>query len=374
MLKYFLSVPHRAGSEEAYIRVALNENVIGPADSNITQFEDEFKKYLGRGHVAALSSGSSAMHLLLVAYGIKPKDIVLCQSLTFVGSVAPILYTGATPVFIDSDEESLNMSSFILKKSLKKYKPKAVIIVNLFGTSANYYKLVTTIRKYSPKTIIIEDAAESLGSTFRDRKSGTLCDAAVFSFNTNKIITTGGGGMAYSKNKKIIDKIKFLSTQSKDKDFYYKHSTLSFNYRMNNIAAGTGRAQLKDLERRVKVKRKIHKWYLDAIKKYDSPFKMYDEPIYGTSNHWLNVIFFSKDIVPDKVNRCIKKTGIELRGVWRPMHKQPFYKKYEYVTDGIKDFSGTIYKKGLCVPSDIDLKKEDVDHIVKTLTKIELTK
>lgn len=366
----FLSVPHMVGTELQYVSEAMNENVIAPLDNNINRFENEVSQMMNVASAAAVSTGTAAIHMALKAAGVQEGDIVFCSSFTFAGSANPIMYLGATPVFIDSDPETYNMSSVALEKALKECTPKAIVVVNIFGGSANFDAIRNVCAKYAPDAVIVEDAAESIGTYYKGKASGTLGDYGIYSFNTNKMITTSGGGMVVSNNEEMIKKIRFWVRQSKDPDFYYKHTELGYNYRMNNAGAGIGRAQLQDLKNRVMKKKEIRKWYVEAVEKNSD--LMFVQPDYQDCDncYWLNQIYFKKEV--DLVALCeeLKKHHIEARAIWKPMHLQPYYENYKFFSHfEDRSFCEEIYTTGICVPSDIALTKEDVERVVALIAQ-----
>ena len=361
-----LSVPHMAGGEMDYILEAMNQNSLAPIDCNINAFEREFCEKIGAKYAAGVSTGTAAIHMALLAHGVQPGDIVFCSTLTFAASANPIVYCGATPVFIDCDE-SMSMSMNALEKACKDYQPKAIVPVDIYGQCVDYDRL----REISGGAVIVEDAAEGLGSFYKGKACGTLGDMAAFSFNTNKIITTSGGGMVVSDDKELIDKIKFWSRQSKDPDFHYLHSELGYNYRMNNVGAGIGRAQLKSLDSRVEKKRLIHSWYEKHFA--GQPFvKVFGENSYGRASFWFSTMLLAEDCPADTqtVAKALAADHIEARPIWKPLHTQPFYKGSACYFHGDDCMSERISNCGLCLPSDISLEEEDVLRVVAIVNEM----
>ena len=355
-----LSVPHLSGGEMPYVLEAMNQNSLAPIDCNINAFEDEFSQKIGAKYAAGVSTGTAAIHMALLAYGVGPGDVVFCSTLTFAASANPIVYCGATPVFIDCDE-TMSMSMDALEKAFKAYTPKAIVPVDIYGQCVDYDRL----RAISGDTVVVEDAAEGLGSTYKGKACGTLGDMAAFSFNTNKIITTSGGGMVVSDNKQLIDKIKFWSRQAKDPDFHYLHSELGYNYRMNNVGAGIGRAQLGCLDSRVEKKRQIHRWYDKHFA--GSPYvKMFGENSYGQASFWFSTMLLTKDCPVDTqtIAKALAADRIEARPIWKPLHTQPFYKGADCFFHGDVCMSKQLSDRGLCLPSDISLEEEDILRVV----------
>lgn len=371
--RIFLSSPHMGGSEIKYIEKAFDTNWIAPVGPSIDAFEKEICAYIGINYGLALSSATAAIHLALKFCGIQKGDYVFCSDFTFAGSCNPIMYEGAKPVFIDSEPDTWNMSPFALEKAfhwaLKEKKvPKAVIIVDLYGQSAKYDKLIPICRKYNVP--IIEDAAEALGSSYLGKRCGTFGDINILSFNGNKIITTSGGGMLISNNRKVIEKTKFWATQSRDPARHYQHSELGYNYRLSNVLAGIGRGQLEVLDERIEMKNHIYETYKNNFNEIDDIEMM---PILdsGISNYWLSVITLKKNskIKPIDIIMALEEENIESRPVWKAMHLQPFYEEYAYFAhnDNILSISEDIFERGVCLPSDTKTSSEDMDRIIKII-------
>lgn len=372
--KIFLSSPHMGGDEEKFIKEAFNSNWIAPLGPNVSNFEKEVSKYLGIKCGAALISGTAAIHMALKAIGIKRGDRILCSTLTFSASCNPIIYEGGEPIFIDSEKESWNMCPYALEKAFLECEregklPKAVIVVHLYGQSANMEKILELCNKYNCK--IIEDAAESLGATYKGIQTGTLGDFGVFSFNGNKIITTSGGGMIVSNNKEKIEKIKFWSTQAREKERHYEHRELGFNYRMSNIVAGIGRGQLKVLNERIKKKKEIFETYKEGFKDI-SDIKMMPIKDYGNPNYWLSCITLSREskVKPIDIILALERENIEARPIWKPMHMQPLYNKYKFFTKGKKSIAEDVFNRGVCLPSDTKNTDEDMIRIIEIIKKL----
>jgi len=344
-----------------YIQEAFDTNWIAPLGENVNEFEKELAAMVGAKSAAALSSGTAAIHMALKAAGVGTGDIVFCSSLTFAATANPIIYQNAVPVFIDSDYETWNMSPKALEKAFEKYTPKAVIVVHLYGLSADMDKIMDICKKHH--VTLIEDAAESLGTLYKGRYTGTLGDYGVFSFNGNKIITTSGGGILVSDNEERIAKVRFWSTQSRDPARHYEHSELGYNYRMSNIVAGIGRGQLKVLHKRIEKKRYIFEYYkrelgsLDGVKMM--PINEWNEP-----NCWLTCITLSGKVRPLDIMEALEAENIESRPIWKPMHLQPFYKDYDFIGDGVSE---EIFENGVCLPSDTKMSDEDLERIVKII-------
>ena len=365
--KIYLSSPHMSdeGYEQQYVKEAFDTNWIAPLGPNVTNFEKEVCEKVGIGHAAALVSGTAAIHMALRACGVNEGDIVLCQSLTFSATANPIIYEKAIPVFIDSDLETWNMSPKYLEEALTKYpNAKAVIVVHLYGLSADMDKIVELCKKYN--VTLIEDAAESLGTTYTGKYTGTLGDYGIFSFNGNKIITTSGGGMLVSNNQERIEKVRFWSTQSRDKARHYQHSELGFNYRMSNVVAGVGRGQLKVLDQRVAKKQYIYNYYKENLKDVkDIEFMPIND--WNNPNCWLTSIILKGNVKPINIIEALEKENIESRPIWKPMHIQPFFEKYDYVGENIGEF---IFANGLCLPSDTKITEKQLNDIIKIIRRL----
>lgn len=374
--KIYLSSPHMGGYEQQYINEAFESNWVAPLGPNVDGFERELAEYVGVKSAAALSSGTAAIHLALKYVGVKRDDVVFCSSLTFSASCNPIMYEGAIPVFIDSEYNSWNMSPVALKKAFEAHKkmnklPKAVIIVNLYGQSADMDKLKDICDSYNVP--IIEDAAESLGATYKDKPSGTIGEFGVYSFNGNKIITTSGGGMLVSNNVEAINKSRFWATQSRDAARHYQHTELGYNYRMSNIVAAIGRGQLKVLDERVQQKKHIYEVYKEAFKDIEDIEMM---PIceYGKPNYWLSVLTLKETskIKPLDIMVALEKENIESRPVWKPMHLQPYFQEYGFYShneNGIS-VSEDLFNRGVCLPSDTKMTAVQLERVIDIIKKL----
>lgn len=368
--RIYLASPHMGGQESKYIQEAFDSNWIAPLGSNVINFEKEVAKYVGVNHALALSSGTSAIHLALKSLGVGKGDIVFCSSLTFVASANPIIYQGATPVFIDSDYKTWNMSPKALQKAFddeaKNNKlPKAVIVVNLYGQSANYDEILKICSKYNVQ--VIEDAAESLGAKYKGKQSGTLGDIGIYSFNGNKIITTSGGGMMVSNNEEYTKKSLFWATQARENERHYEHNEIGYNYRMSNVVAGIGRGQLEVLDERISKKKEIYESYKKAFEDIDDIEMM---NIYEDSNYWLSIMTIKENskIKPLDIILALEKENIESRPVWKPMHMQPLFKNYEFYSDLEEgSVSEDLFNRGICLPSDTKMTKEDLDRVINII-------
>ncbi|WP_275114498.1 DegT/DnrJ/EryC1/StrS family aminotransferase [Staphylococcus simulans] len=367
--RIFLSTPHMGGTETQYIEKAFKDNWIAPLGENVTEFENDVKDYVGADYALATASGTSAIHLALIEAGVAKGDIVFCSSLTFCATSNPILYQDATPVFIDSEMESWNMSPTALEKAFKIYEdkgtlPKAVLVVNLYGQTADFEKISEICKRYD--VTLIEDSAESLGSTYRGKMSGSFGDLSIFSFNGNKIITTSGGGMLLSNHKEYIDHALFLATQAKDKAPYYQHSELGFNYRLSNISAGIGRGQMEVINDRVNRRRDIFDMYYDALSEIDG-INFQPELPDSKSNRWLTAMTIDSNKINISAAELIKELNvenIEARAVWKPMHLQPLYESFDYVYDET-DNAEKLFEEGICLPSGSNMTNEQVKTVIE---------
>ena len=368
--RIYLSPPHMGDTEKDLLLDAFDSNWIAPLGPHVDEFEQEMAKYLNIGHTAALNSGSAALHLALKLADVNEDDFVLCPSLTFSASANVILYEKATPIFIDVSLDSWVIDLSALEKAMKKYKPRALIAVDLYGQSCDYDTITELCDKY--KVALIEDAAEALGSTFRNEKCGTFGEMGILSFNGNKIITTSGGGMLVSNNEEYVKKARFLATQARELEIHYEHKELGYNYRLSNLLAAVGRGQLQVLNDRVKARRRIFQRYFDALSNIDG-FDFMPEAPNSKSNRWLTTL----TIDPEKtgVNRtqiieALEKENIESRPVWKPMHMQPLYKDCAYVTSGKEDISAKLFKNGLCLPSGSNLSETDQNRIIDIIFSV----
>jgi dTDP-4-amino-4,6-dideoxygalactose transaminase len=362
--RIFLSSPHMSDEsyEMEYIKEAFDTNWIAPLGENVNGFERELAAMVGSKAAAALSSGTAAIHLALKAAGVGEGDIVFCTTLTFSATANPIIYQNAIPVFIDSDYETWNMCPKALEEAFIKYpNVKAVIVVHLYGLSADMDKIVELCKKYN--VVLIEDAAESLGTYYKGKHTGIFGDYGIFSFNGNKIITTSGGGMLVSNNEERVSKVRFWATQSRDSARHYQHSELGFNYRMSNVVAGIGRGQLKILDKRVEKKNYIFNFYKRELGGLEGvefmPSNEWNEP-----NYWLSSMILTGKIRPIDVMEALEAENIESRPVWKPMHMQPFFEKYDYVG---RDVSEKLFENGVCLPSDTKMTDEDLKRVVEII-------
>jgi pyridoxal phosphate-dependent aminotransferase EpsN len=373
--RIYLSPPHMTGNELTYIKDAFHTNWIAPLGPNVDAFEKEIATYVGVRGAVAVSSGTAAIHLALSLLRVQRGDRVFCSTLTFVASANPILYQGAEPVFIDSEPDTWNMSPQALERALRDAAfegslPKAVIVVNLYGQSAKMDEIVSICNQY--EVPIIEDAAESLGSGYKGKASGTFGKFGVYSFNGNKIITTSGGGMLISNDVDSLQKARFLATQARDPAPHYQHSEIGFNYRMSNILAGVGRAQLQVLDSRVKAKKQIFERYAQHLAHL--PGIQFMPELENThSNRWLTTLTIKEEDAGVSVTRLLEamaEENIEARPVWKPLHLQPLFKEAKYYPHHeTEHVAAQLFQKGLCLPSGSNLTEADqlrVIHSMKT--------
>jgi dTDP-4-amino-4,6-dideoxygalactose transaminase len=397
--RIFLASPHMSdeGYEMEYIKEAFDTNWIAPLGKNVDEFEKEIAARVGVKHAAALTTGTAAIHLALKYLGVGHGDIVFCQSLTFSATANPIIYQNATPVFIDSDFETWNMCPKALEEAFKKYNqlnklPKAVIVVHLYGLSADMDKIMEICNQYNVP--VIEDAAESLGTTYKGKATGSFGKFGVFSFNGNKIITTSGGGMLVSDDEEAIKKVRFWATQSRDQARHYQHSEIGFNYRMSNVLAGIGRGQLKVLDQRIEKKKYIFEFYKKHLSDLPGvtfmPVNDWNNPNFwlscllinppSSSHHSLLTSNLTKDTISQslvtsnsviEIIESLEKENIESRLIWKPMHLQPFFSDCDYIGTNV---SQIIFENGLCLPSDTKMNDNMLDLIINNLKRVNYEK
>lgn len=372
MKKIYLASPHMSdeGYEKKFVKEAFDTNWLSTVGENINKFEEDVKKYLKIGNAVGLSSGTSAIHLGLKALGIKKDDIVFVSDLTFSASVNPIIYENATPVFIDSERETWNMDPKALEKAFEKYpNPKAVVVVHLYGSSAKIDEIIKICDKHNVP--VFEDAAEGLGTIYKGKFLGTYGKAAALSFNGNKIITTTSGGMLVSHDEEITKKAKFWSTQSKDPARHYQHSQIGYNYRMSNVLAGIGRGQMMVLENRIAKKNEIFEYYKNAFKDIKD-IEMMPEKENERSNRWLSTMTIKENskVKPLDIIESLEKENIESRPVWKPMHLQPIFEKYDFIKVEEKAVGEDLFTRGVCLPSDTKNTKEDMERITRVIRKL----
>ncbi|KWX85011.1 pyridoxal phosphate-dependent aminotransferase [Paenibacillus riograndensis] len=372
--RIFLSPPHMSGNEMKYIQEAFDSNWIAPLGTNVDKFEEELCEYVGIDHGLALSSGTAGIHLALKYFNVGPGDYVFCSDLTFAGSCNPILYQYAQPVFIDSEPETWNMSPIALEKAFEWAKkenkmPKAVIIVDLYGQSADYDQLLPICEQYGVP--VIEDAAEALGATYKGKKCGTFGHIGIFSFNGNKIITTSGGGMVVSNDEEAIKKMRFWATQSREPAKHYEHKEIGYNYRISNISAGIGRGQLLALDSFIDSRKYIFEQYVDKLAELPLGFMPISE--LGSPNYWLSVLTVDKNVVitPEYIVNQLELKNIESRPLWKPMHLQPIFLDapmfYHHETECVGSY---LFQYGICLPSGSSMTQTQQSLVLNTIKEI----
>ncbi len=369
--RIYLSSPTMHEEEINFINEAFERNWVAPLGFNCDGFEEEIISYLGGEenlHSLAVTSGTSALHLAVKLAGIKKDDVVLCSDMTFVASVNPVIYEKGIPVFVDSEEDTWNMSPEALEAALKKYpQAKAVILVHLYGIPAKIDEIKALCRKYN--VVLIEDSAEALSSEYKGRCCGTFGDYSVLSFNGNKIITTSGGGMLITKDKQSRDKALFWATQAREKALWYQHEEIGYNYRMSNIVAGIGRGQLMHLDEHKELKNKIYFRYKDGFK--DLPVTMNPYADCSSPNFWLSCMLIDKesDVKMTDIIEKLAAENVEARPIWKPMHMQPVFKDNDFVSVCETPIDEIIFERGLCLPSDIKMTEEDMDKVIEIVRR-----
>lgn len=365
--RIFLSAPHMGGEELKFIQLAFDENWIAPLGPNVNGFEEDIVNYTNAPFAAALSSGTAAIHLALILLDVKRDDVVLASSFTFSATVNPIVYQAATPVLIDSEEDTWNMDPDLLEKAIKDYiskgkKPKAIIFVHLYGMPGKIDQIKAISERY--EIPLIEDAAEAIGASLNGKMLGTFGDFGVYSFNGNKIITTSGGGALVSEKKEWIDKARFLATQARDSAPYYQHSEIGYNYRMSNIAAGIGRGQMKVLNHWVERRRANHDFYQKELSGLG--FEFLEERNGAFSNRWLSCVLFTEgmNLNPEKLRQKLEEDNIETRPLWKPMHLQPVFSTCDSYLNGV---SAHLFQYGLCIPSGSSLSIDQKELIIEKI-------
>ena len=380
----FLASPHMSeeGYEQDYIREAFETNWIAPLGKNVTEFEKEIEKKLGAGKAVALSSGTAAVHMALKAVGISQGDVVFCQSLTFSATANPIVYEKAVPVFIDSEQDTWNMDPKALEQAFEKYekigkKPKAVIVVHLYGICAKIEEIAEICNRY--RVTLIEDAAESLGTTYHGKYTGTFGDYGIISFNGNKIITSSGGGMLLVNTKDAEEraaKVLYWATQAREPARWYQHTEIGYNYRMSNVVAGIGRGQLRVLQRRIEKKRYIFNYYRRRLGDLQG-IQFMPQPKEGYCNCWLSVLEMSQEcpVKPIDLMKALEEDDVESRPVWKPMHLQPVFDEYDFIsqiedlhiidqeTGADHSIAGQLFEYGVCMPSDTKMTDKDLERV-----------
>ncbi|ARC32180.1 MULTISPECIES: aminotransferase class I/II-fold pyridoxal phosphate-dependent enzyme [Bacillus] len=373
--RIYLSSPHMSGNEQKYIQNAFDTNWVAPLGPNVDGFERELASFVGVRGGTAVSSGTAAIHLALQLLGIQKGDTVFCSSFTFVASANPIVYLGAEPVFIDSEPETWNMSPSALAHALYEANkmgnlPKAIILVHLYGQSAKLDEILSLCHQYNVP--IVEDAAESLGSTYKGKASGTFGKFGVYSFNGNKIITTSGGGMLVSNDVEALERARFLATQAKDPAPHYEHSEIGYNYRLSNILAGIGRGQLEVLEDRVRARRFVYKRYYEALSHMPG-FYFMPELEHTRPNRWLTTLTIDEKesgISIGKLLRILAEENIEARPMWKPLHMQSLFKEMKYYPHSKnEDVSQYLFQSGICLPSGSNMLAEDQQRVIQSILK-----
>lgn len=371
--KIWLSSPHMGGTEQKYVQEAFDTNWVAPLGPNVTGLEQDIATYLREGHVAVLSSGTAALHLALIILGIQPGDEVICQSMTFSASANPIAYLGAVPVFVDSEQDTWNMSPEYLEAAIKDRiakgkKPKAIIPVHLYGMPAKMKEIQAIAEQYDIP--VVEDAAEALGSSINGKRCGTFGELAILSFNGNKIITTSGGGALVAKNAEAAQKAVFLATQARDPAPHYQHSQIGYNYRMSNIVAGIGRGQMEVLDQRVRQRRANFDYYKEAFAGI-AAIRFQEAPDGFFSNRWLTSVLINPEqsggITREAIRLALEKENIESRPLWKPMHLQPVFENSPFYGDGISE---QLFEEGLCLPSGSNLSADDLDRVTTVVEQV----
>jgi len=363
--RLFLSPPHMSGNEQAYIAEVFESNYIAPLGPMVERFEAAVRDATGAPHALATSSGTAALHLALRVAGVGEGDIVLASTFTFIGSVSSILYQGATPLFVDSDTRSWNLDPALLEAAVETAPkpPKALIVTHLYGQCADMEAIVQICRAHG--IVVIEDAAESLGATLNGRQSGTFGDFGVYSFNGNKILSTSGGGMLVSHDEAAIRKAMFYATQAKEPYPWYEHKELGYNYRMSNVLAAIGVAQMEVLPERVEKRRQIFEWYREAFADVDEAAFM-PEIEGARGNRWLTTLTFGR-ADPEKVRLHLESANIESRPLWKPMHAQPLFADAPAVLSGVSD---DLFARGLCLPSGTQMEEADVRRVAAKVKEV----
>jgi dTDP-4-amino-4,6-dideoxygalactose transaminase len=373
--RIWLSLAHMGGHEQSFIQQAFDTNWVAPLGPNVDAFENDLESFLGnQTHVAALVSGTSALHLGLILLDVQPGDEVICQSFTFSASTNPIRYQNAAPVFVDSEKDTWNMSPEHLERAIKDRmakgkKPKAIIPVHLYGMPAKIEEILSIAHHY--EIPVLEDSAEALGSSYKGIHCGTFGDIAALSFNGNKIITTSGGGALVSKSEESVKKARFLATQARDAAPHYQHSEVGYNYRMSNIVAGIGRGQMQVLPDRIEQRRKNNQFYRKHLAGIEGITFQMEPSSDFYSNYWLSTIIVEPEktggITRENLRLALEEANIESRPLWKPMHLQPVFGDYPYYGEGISD---RLFEKGLCLPSGSILVEEELVRVIKTIKKL----
>ncbi|MBC1193987.1 aminotransferase class I/II-fold pyridoxal phosphate-dependent enzyme [Microcystis aeruginosa BLCCF158] len=369
-----LSTPHIGERELAFVQEAFTTNWIAPVGPHVDAFEQEFCQVVGSSHAAALSSGTAALHLALRLLGISRGDQVFCSTLTFIASANPIVYQGGIPVFIDSDRKSWNMNPDLLREAIEKRAkqgrlPKALVLAHLYGQSADLDPILEVCNEY--EIPLIEDAAEALGATYKSKSPGIFGKIGIYSFNGNKIITTSGGGMLVSEDKKLVDQARFLATQARDTAPHYQHSEIGYNYRLSNVLAGIGRGQLQVLKDRVAARRHNFEVYQQALGKLPG-IEFMPEASFGMATRWLTCLTIAPEafgVDREKLRHALAQEQIEARPVWKPLHLQPVFADCECIGGAIAE---DLFERGLCLPSGSNLTDEDRERVIQAIAQVHL--
>lgn len=367
--RIYLSSPHLGDQEEKFVAEAFATNWIAPLGPNVDAFEQEFAEHVGAKHAVALSSGTAALHLALIEAGVGQGDEVLVSDFTFCASVNPILYQAGIPIFVGSEDVSWNMDPNILEDVLRQRAsvgrvPKVLILVHLYGQSADLDAIKALCEKYG--VILIEDAAEALGASYKEKSPGVFGKTGIFSFNGNKIITTSGGGMLVTEDADIAAHVRKLATQARDNAPHYQHSEIGFNYRMSNVLAGIGRGQLKVLDERVEARRQNFSFYAKELGSFEGIDFMPEAP-WGKHTRWLTCVTFDNTVLGvdrEQIRAALEAENIEARPLWKPMHMQPIYEKYEVHHRNVESY---LFERGLCLPSGSNLTQEDITHVIAVI-------
>lgn len=365
--KLWLATPTMHGEEQKYVKEAFDTNWVSTVGENINQLEKGICEYIGCKYGVGLSAGTAALHLATKLAGVKPGDKVFCSDMTFAATVNPVTYEKGEQVFIDSEYETWNMDPVALEKAFEKYPDtKVVIVANLYGTPAKLDEIQAICNKYG--AILIEDAAESLGATYKGVQTGTFGKYGVISFNGNKIITTSGGGMLLTDDKDAADRARKWSTQSREPAPWYQHEEVGYNYRLSNVLAGIGRGQLMHLDEHIALKKAIYERYKEGLK--DLPVKMNPYPDYVEPNFWLSCLLIDEgcSVSPEDIRIKLEEYNVEARPIWKPMHMQPIYKDCDYITasEGV-DVGADVFARGLCLPSDIKMTAEQQEIVMEMI-------
>ncbi|WP_339844622.1 DegT/DnrJ/EryC1/StrS family aminotransferase [uncultured Dokdonia sp.] len=373
--KIWLSSPHMGGNERKFVTEAFDTNWVAPLGPNVNGFEQDLASYQGEDtHVAALSSGTAAIHLALIQCGVVAGDEVICQSFTFCGSINPIMYQGATPILVDSELDTWNICPIHLEEAIKDriakgVKPKAIVAVHLYGMPYKVDAVQVVAQKYDIP--VVEDSAEALGSTYKGQKCGTFGRFGILSFNGNKIITTSGGGAMVCNSPEDKKQTVFLATQAREEAVHYEHTTVGYNYRLSNISAGIGRGQMEVLDKHIGLRRNMHDFYVEQFKNIEGVSVFSEPSLDYFSNHWLSAILIdpskTNGITREDLRHAFAKADIESRPLWKPMHLQPIFKDAPYYGDKVSE---ELFNNGLCLPSGSNLMDSDRGRIEKVIFNV----